>query len=138
MGDTKVLMSDGGGNRRKPSAEFVDVLTRWMAKWADTFPSHVVTKLQIATYAETLGDLSPEQLDATCRLATRNATQFPKPGDIRNAFKQLDNVPRTRPAYLDEPIAHESERWTEEEQRLSNQLRQKLGIRERSSSSAKR
>jgi hypothetical protein len=109
-----------------------------MAKWADTFPSHVVTKLQIATYAEALADLAPGELDAACRLATRNATQFPKPGDIRNALKQLDNIPRTRPAYLDEPIAPESERWTEEEQRASDQLRQKLGIRERSRNSTKR
>lgn len=71
------------------------------------FPSHPVTKVQIAGYVEALDDLTPEQIEIGCRKATRTATQFPKPGHIREALS-LSKIgdgesPCVRPAYLDEP-----------------------------------
>ncbi len=63
------------------------MLSRWFQKWADAFPTHEVTKLQIATYAEALDDLTPKGIELGCREATRTAEQFPKPGHIRAAYK---------------------------------------------------
>jgi hypothetical protein len=99
-----------------------------MKKWAATFPAHAVTDTQIGTYADVLGDLSPEELNAACREATKSAEQFPKPAHIRAALKRLEVIPRTRPAYLDEPILSASERWTEETREASDRLRAQLGL----------
>lgn len=40
----------------------------------------------MATYVEALDDLTPDELDAGCREATRTAEQFPKPGHIRKGL----------------------------------------------------
>ena len=124
----RVLTNGEDANQRKHFARSVEVLTRWFAKWTDAFPSHAVTRLQVATYVESLDDLSPEELDRGCREATRIAEQFPKPGHIRHALKQLEDIPRMRPAYLDEPTLSVSERWGPEEQAASDALRKNIGL----------
>jgi hypothetical protein len=128
-GDTKVLMTAGGGNRRMPLARFVNSLTQWIRKWADTFPSHAITEIQIGTYIEALSDLTEAQLEAACREVTKSAEQFPKPAHIRAALRRLEAVPRSRPNYLDEPVLPASERWGEEEQSASDKLRAQIGLR---------
>lgn len=93
-----------GENRRKHLAKLALVLERWFQKWGDAFPSHEITKLQVATYTEALDDLTPEQLEIGCREATRKAEQFPKPGHIRSALYAagVDEQRHERPKYLDE------------------------------------
>jgi hypothetical protein len=63
-----------------------------------------------------------------CLEATKLADRFPTPSQIRAALKRLEGVPSTRPDYLDEAIAPESERWTEETRAFSNEARAKLGL----------
>jgi hypothetical protein len=70
-------------SRRKKLQICVEILTRWFAKWSAVFPNHPVSKLQTATYAEALGDLTAEQLEYGCKYASREMEQFPKPGHIR-------------------------------------------------------
>ena len=93
------------------------------------FPAHPVTKALINAYIESLGDLSAEQMEAACRQVTKLAEQFPKPAHIRAALKRLQDFQRSRPAYLDEPIPPESERWGPEQQEASDKLRKLLGLR---------
>jgi hypothetical protein len=112
---------------RKPSAKFVLKLASWIEEWAAIFPSHPIKGL-VAYYSEAMCDLSLEQLDAACLEVTRTVEQFPKPGQIRAALRRIESVPLTRPEYLDEPRLSPQERWTEEEVKLSNALRKKLGL----------
>jgi hypothetical protein len=80
-------MRGGEENQRKRLAMCADVLSKWFLKWSEVFPTHEVTRMQIATYAEALDDLLPEELEIACRQATRTAEQFPKPGHIRKALE---------------------------------------------------
>jgi hypothetical protein len=82
-------MKDADANRRKRLALCADVLTKWFTKWSEVFPTHEVTKIQMATYVEALDDLSVELIEAGCREATRTAEQFPKPGHIRKAIEKI-------------------------------------------------
>lgn len=103
-------MSVGGGSRKKHLAKLALVLERWFQKWGDAFPSHEITKLQVATYTEALDDLTPGQVEIGCREATRKAEQFPKPGHIRTALYAagVDEQRHERPKYLDEaPLSAE-------------------------------
>ena len=116
-------------DRSMRSAKFVQVLTSWFTKWLAAFPTHEVSKIQMAVYLEALDDLTPEQLDRACREATRSAEQFPKPGHIREALartgltNQFSGPPR--PKYLDEPKISEEERASA--LKFSDELRKKLG-----------
>src|SRR5882724_11532160 len=115
-------------DRSMRSAKFVQVLTSWFTKWVAAFPTHEVSKIQMAVYVEALDDLTPEQLDRACREATRTAEQFPKPGHIhyaaaRTAMATYSGPPR--PKYLDEPRLSDEER--ESALKFSAELRKKLG-----------
>lgn len=108
--DRNLSTNGASENRKKRLAKLALVLTQWFRKWGDAFPSHEVTKLQVATYLEALDDLTPEQLEIGCREATRTAEQFPKPGHIHAALYAVgwDEQRRERPSYLDEsPISAE-------------------------------
>lgn len=102
--ELNLSMNGGDDSRKQRLAKSAVVLTRWFRKWSDSFPSHDVTKLQMATYLEALDDLTPEQLEIGCREATRKAEQFPKPGHIRSALYAagVDEQRHERPKYLDE------------------------------------
>lgn len=71
-------------SRKRHLQKSVEILTRWFLKWSAVFPNHPVTKLQTATYAEALIDLSAEQLEHGCKKAGEEMQQFPKPGHIRH------------------------------------------------------
>lgn len=102
--DQNLLTNDAGEKRKQHLAKLTLVLVPWFAKWSDSFPSHVIGKVQMATYVEALYDLTEEELEIGCREATKVATEFPKPGHIRKALRLSRNEMRcTRPAYLDEP-----------------------------------
>jgi hypothetical protein len=113
------------------------VLTQWFHKWADSFPSHEVTKLQVATYLEALDDLTPGQLEIGCRAATRKAEQFPKPGHIRSALYAAgsDEQRHERPGYLDETPLTAEER--EEAATYSQAFREMLAEKEAELDAAK-
>lgn len=118
------LSTNAGSANRKPHlAKLALVLTKWFRKWGDAFPSHEVTKLQVATYLEALDDLTPAQLEIGCKEATRTAEQFPKPGHIRAALYSVgfDEQRHERPSYLDEPPISAEER--EEAVRFSQAFR---------------
>ena len=67
----------------------VEILTRWFTKWSACFPNHPVSKLQIATYAEALVDLTLDQLEHGCKCASQEMEQFPKPGHIRKCAEEM-------------------------------------------------
>lgn len=116
----------GNGSQKTHLAKLALVLTQWFRKWGDAFPSHEVTKLQVATYLEALDDLTPAQLEIGCREATRKAEQFPKPGHIRTALYSFgsDEQRHERPSYLDEPSISAEER--EEAVRFSQAFRKTM------------
>lgn len=114
---------DGAESRWRQLKACEQVLSSWIKKWTDLFPSHEVTQTQILTYIEALDDLTPEQINIGCREATRTAEQFPKPGHIRKAYLQSNDEQRhERPDYLDEIPSEEEQtaraQWREYYRRL--------------------
>jgi len=89
--DTNLSKKEPNESRRKKLQTCVEILTRWFAKWSAVFPNHPVSKLQTATYAEALIDLTAEQLEYGCKEASKNMEQFPKPGHIRKPAENLTN-----------------------------------------------
>lgn len=134
---TNLSTSAVNENRSKHLAKLALVLTQWFRKWGDTFPSHEVTKLQVATYLEALDDLTPGQLELGCREATRKAEQFPKPGHIRSALYAagVDEQRHERPKYLDEPPLTDEER--EEAISYSRAFREMLAAKDAEMNTAK-
>lgn len=130
-------MNGGDESRKQSLAKSAVVLTRWFRKWSDSFPSHDVTKLQMATYLEALDDLTPGQLEIGCREATRTAEQFPKPGHIRSALYAagVDEQRHERPKYLDEKPLTAEER--EEAAAYSKAYRELLAEKEAEMDTAK-
>lgn len=84
--------SGASESRRQHLAKLALALEPWFRKWAAAFPTHAVSKLQMATYIEALDDMSPQGLDLGCREATRVAEQFPKPGHIRKGLAVASNA----------------------------------------------
>lgn len=136
--DLSLSTSGGAENRKKSLAKLALVLAPWFQKWADAFPSHEVTKLQMATYLEALDDFTPGQLEIGCKEATRRAEQFPKPGHIRSAFYAVgwDEQRHERPAYLDDPPLSAEER--EEGARYSQAFRELLAEKDAEMAAAKK
>lgn len=83
--------SGAGESRKLRLAKLALALEPWFHKWRAAFPTHAQSKLQMATYIEALDDLTPDELDAGCREATRVAEQFPKPGHIRKGLAAAHN-----------------------------------------------
>lgn len=135
--DLSPSMSAGGDSRKQRLAKSAVVLTQWFRKWSDSFPSHDVTKLQMATYLEALDDLTPGQLEIGCREATRKAEQFPKPGHIRSALYAagVDEQRHERPKYLDETPLTAEER--EEAASFSKAYRELLAEKQAEMNTAK-
>lgn len=112
------------GNPSKSFERCAEILTRWFAKWITVFPNHPVSKVQTAVYLESLSDLSPEQLEAACKEATKTAEQFPKPGHIRGAVRaHLDrNV-----EFLGLPMLRYPEISQEEREAAIKEMREGFG-----------
>lgn len=107
------------------------MLEKYFRKWNAAFPTHEVTKLQMAVYLEALDDLSLDALEYGCREATRTAEQFPKPGHIHKAAEGYVNdrsmfLGPPRPAYLNEPTPIRTKEEQEECDRYSAQLKKTL------------
>ena len=97
MQDQNRLQTETSGERRKNLAKSADVLSKFFRKWAVIFPNHPTGGQALALYLEALKDLTPDQIEAGCREASKTAEQFPKPGHIRAA------VPAVRSAFLGLP-----------------------------------
>lgn len=124
------LMKRGDVIRRTLSAKSMSVLKPWLAKWSALFPTHEVTKLQVVAILEALDDLTPQELETGCREATRVATQFPKPGHIREALcrSRIEEIPRTRPTYLDDPLPERTKEDLKAAEEYSAKLRATLAV----------
>lgn len=90
MDTSNLSKKEPSGDHGRRLQTCVEILTRWFAKWSACFPNHPVSKLQTATYAEALGDLTAEQLEYGCRRASEDMEQFPKPGHIRKHGEALN------------------------------------------------
>lgn len=73
-------------------------------------------------YIEGLKDLRPCQVEFACNRALKECMRMPVVADIRQRMFTGEAM-SGKPAYLDEPIAPESERWTAEEEKASEELR---------------
>jgi hypothetical protein len=75
--------------KTKPSTKFSDILSGWLRVWTRIYqhsPLDVDGEAEkrevVAAYAGVLDGLTPQQLDAACRLATKACKFFPTPADI--------------------------------------------------------
>jgi hypothetical protein len=110
------------------------VLTRWFEKWRPVYPTHPVTKRQIAAYAEALDDMTPEQIDIGCREAGRSAENFPKPGHIREGFEssRQDTIYLGPPAIKYPEVSQEERDAALEERKVfTDALKKQLGERKK-------
>ncbi len=78
---------------------FSAVLAEWLRKWVRVYSIGLREPIQLAEedyalYAEALGDLAPDQLDAACRKAGQTCAFFPKPPHIRAQFETVDAAAR--------------------------------------------
>ena len=71
---------------KRKLAQCAEVLGKYFQKWAVIFPNHPTGAVALTLYLEALDDLTPQQIDAGCKEATRTAEQFPKPGHIRRGL----------------------------------------------------
>lgn len=74
-------------------------------------------------YVEGLKDLRPDQIEFACNRALKECMRMPVVADIRQRLF-IGEAMSGKPAYLDEPIGPESERWTAEEEKASAELKE--------------
>ena len=114
MGSDYRLSNRSADAKRSYYAKCTKTLNAYFSKWRVVFPTHEVSKEQMAVYLEVLSDLSLEELETGCREVLKRAMNFPKPAEIIQAAKAARNEQRyERPDYLDEPANAEKPEWRE-------------------------
>ena len=112
MGSNYRLSNRSADAKRSYYAKCMKTLIAYFEKWRVVFPTHEVSKEQMAVYLEALSDLSLEELETGCREVLKRAMNFPKPAEIIQAAKAArDEQRHERPDYLDEPANAEKPGW---------------------------
>ncbi len=101
MGNENPLSNRNEAEKRKRLANFVKVLTGYFEKWKLVFPTHEISKEQLAVYLEALDDLSLLELLNGCREVIKTAANFPKPSEIIAAAKRVYEEPLSGPKMLE-------------------------------------
>jgi hypothetical protein len=110
--------------KRKRLASYVKLLTQYFERWKLVFPTHEVSKEQLAVYLEAVKDLSINELGVGCREVIKTALTFPKPAEIIIAAKANYGEALSGPPLLEYPPISEDER--EEALKFSEKLKETL------------
>jgi hypothetical protein len=75
--------------------DFAGVLAEWLEDWARIYSlgkreKIVFTERDLAVYGDALSDLTVEQLDTACLMASKKCQFFPTPADIRKQVEDAD------------------------------------------------
>lgn len=70
--------------QRRRLAKSADVLAKYFQRWILVCPNFPVRPETIAVYCEALDDLTPEQIEYGCMMATKEMEGWPQPGFIRS------------------------------------------------------
>src|SRR6266436_3826829 len=126
MGNLLLLQKSEARKMQTPSSAFLDVLRKHLAIFGEHYRQSI-TELSVATYAEDLADLTPEQLNAACIEARRTSEFMPVSATIRNCLSKMRS---TEPVYLGPPLLEYPEITAEEREAalaFSEELKKKLG-----------
>jgi len=96
--------------KRKRLAMCSQVLARYFNDWRVIWPTHEVTKKQLAIYLQLLDGLSLRELEMGCREVGKTALTFPKPAEIIAASRMGLDEPLSGPTLLDYPEISDEER----------------------------
>jgi hypothetical protein len=126
MGNLLLLQKSEARKTQTPSNAFLDVLRRHLAIFGEHYRQSI-TELSVATYAEDLADLTPEQLNAACIEARRTSEFMPVSATIRNCLSKIRSA---APVYLGPPMLaypEVSQEERDEAMKFSEELKKKLG-----------
>jgi hypothetical protein len=112
---------------RKHLASCVKLLTMYFEKWKLVFPTHEVSKAQLAVYLEALKSLSTSELEDGCREVIKTALTFPKPAEIIAAAKVVgdDQGEYLGPKMLEYPEVPEEERKSADD--ITAEFKKRMG-----------